>query len=270
MSQHSDGHRARKRFGQNFLHDQGVIQRIVSSLRFKSGDRIVEIGPGLGALTQPLIETAGHIDVVELDRDLVERLQRRFTPEQLTIHSGDALKFDFRTLAGAGGKLRIIGNLPYNISTPLLFHLMEQLDVVQDIHCMLQKEVVERMAAGPGDEEYGRLSVMLQYHCDVVKLFNVGPGAFNPAPKVESAVARLIPHATRPVQVNDERLFAQFVNQAFSQRRKTLRNCIKKYLSAEQIEACGIDPIARPETLSLADFARLSNAITLDADTAPQ
>lgn len=263
MSQHTDGHRARKRFGQNFLHDQSVIQRIVSSLRWREGDRIVEIGPGLGALTQPLIERAGHIDVVELDRDLVERLQQRFTAEQLTIHSGDALKFDFRALAGEGGKLRIIGNLPYNISTPLLFHLMEQLDVIQDIHCMLQKEVVERMAAQPDDEAYGRLSVMLQYHCDVVKLFNVGPGAFNPAPKVESAVARLTPHATRPVQVNDEKLFAKLVNQAFSQRRKTLRNCIKIFLSAEEIEACGIDPIARPETLSLADFAKLANAAKL-------
>ena len=259
MSQHTDGHRARKRFGQNFLHDQGVIQRIVSALRVKPGDRIVEIGPGLGALTQPLIEAAGHIDVVELDRDLVERLQQRYTPQQLTIHSGDALKFDFRELA-AGGKLRIIGNLPYNISTPLLFHLMDQLDVIQDIHCMLQKEVVERMAAQPGDGDYGRLSIMLQYHCNVVKLFNVGPGAFNPAPKVESAVARLTPHVTKTVQVNDEKLFAQLVNQAFSQRRKTLRNCIKNYLSAEQIEACGIDPIARPETLSLVDFAKLSNA----------
>ena len=260
MAQHTDGHRARKRFGQNFLHDQGVIQRIVSALRTKAGDRIVEIGPGLGALTQPLIEAAGHIDVVELDRDLVERLQRRFTAEQVTIHSGDALKFDFRALAGEGGKLRIIGNLPYNISTPLLFHLMDQLDVVQDIHCMLQKEVVERMAAQPGDDDYGRLSVMLQYHCDVIKLFNVGPGAFNPAPKVESAVARLPPHITKPVQVNDEKLFGQLVNQAFSQRRKTLRNCLKTLLSAEEIEACGIDPTVRPETLSLSEFAKLANA----------
>ena len=261
MSQHSDGHRARKRFGQNFLHDQGVIQRIVGALNTKTGDRVVEIGPGLGALTQPLIDAAGKIDVVELDRDLVERLQQHYSSDVMTIHSGDALKFDFRALKGEGAKLRIIGNLPYNISTPLLFHLMEQLDAIQDIHCMLQKEVVERMAAHPGDSAYGRLSIMLQYHCDVVKLFNVGPGAFNPAPKVESAVARLTPHKTKPVQVNDEKRFAQLVSQAFSQRRKTLRNCLKTLLSAEEMEACGIDPVARPETLSLSDFARLSNVV---------
>ncbi len=261
MSQHNDGHRARKRFGQNFLHDQNIIERIVSSLKAKPGDHIVEIGPGLGALTQPLIDAVGKIDVVEIDRDLVERLQQHYSPDVMTIHSGDALRFDFHTLVTAGEKLRIIGNLPYNISTPLLFHLMEQLDVVEDIHCMLQKEVVERMAAHPGDDAYGRLSIMLQYHCDVVKLFNVGPGAFKPAPKVDSAVVRLIPHTTKPVQINDEKLFAKLVNQAFSQRRKTLRNCLKTFLSAEEIQACGIDPIVRPEILSLADFANLSNAV---------
>ena len=261
MSQQNDGHRARKRFGQNFLHDQNVIQRIVSSLKAKAGDRIVEIGPGLGALTQPLIDAVGKIDVIEIDRDLVARLQQHYPPEVMTIHSHDALKFNFRTLVTADEKLRIIGNLPYNISTPLLFHLMEQLDVVQDIHCMLQKEVVERMAAQPGDGAYGRLSIMLQYHCEVVKLFNVGPGAFNPAPKVDSAVVRLIPHTTKTVQINNEKLFGKIVNQAFSQRRKTLRNCLKTFLNAEQIAACGIDPVARPEELSLADFARLSNTI---------
>jgi len=264
MNQQNDSHRARKRFGQNFLHDQQIIQRIVSSLRAKPGDRVVEIGPGLGALTQPLIDIVGKIDVVEIDRDLVARLQQHYSPEVMTIHSHDALKFDFHTLVTAGEKLRIIGNLPYNISTPLLFHLMEQLDVVQDIHCMLQKEVVERMAAKPGDSAYGRLSIMLQYHCDVVKLFNVGPGAFHPAPKVDSAVARLTPHTTKPTHVNDEKIFSKVVNQAFSQRRKTLRNCLKTLLSTEQIESCNIDPTARPETLSLSDFAKLSN-ITVDS-----
>ena len=253
------GHRARKRFGQNFLHDTNVIQRIINSLKPKEGDRIVEIGPGLGALTEPLIEAAGKIEVVEIDRDLVERLQNRFSSDVLQIHSGDALKFDFKEVAGETDKLRIIGNLPYNISTPLLFHLMEQLDCIQDIHCMLQKEVIERMAAGPGDKDYGRLSIMLQYHCKVTKLFNVGPGAFNPPPKVESAVARLVPHKSPPVKVNDYKLFSQMVNQAFTQRRKTLRNALKNYLSSEQIEAVGVNPGARPETLSLEEFAKLSN-----------
>ncbi len=254
------GHRARKRFGQNFLHDSHVIQRIVNALNPRPGDRIIEIGPGLGALTAPLIEAAGRIEVVEIDRDLVERLRARFPQEALTIHSSDALKFDFCQLVDEGQKLRLIGNLPYNISTPLLFHLMEQLHCIQDIHCMLQKEVIERMAAQPGEKGYGRLSLMLQYHCRVTKLFNVGPGAFNPAPKVESAVARLVPHAQPPVQVDDYPLFARLISQAFSQRRKTLRNALKNYLSSEQIEAAGVDPGARPETLSLLDYARLSNS----------
>jgi 16S rRNA (adenine1518-N6/adenine1519-N6)-dimethyltransferase len=262
MNSHQ-GHRARKRFGQNFLHDQNVIQRIINALRPKAGERIIEIGPGLGALTGPLIEAAGRLDVVEIDRDLVERLQQRYPSDILQIHSGDALKFDFCALAGQDNKLRIIGNLPYNISTPLLFHLMNQLDCIQDIHCMLQKEVVERMAAQPGDSDYGRLSIMLQYHCEVVKLFNVSPGAFTPPPKVESAIARLTPHKIKPVLVDNEQRFAQLVNQAFSQRRKTLRNCLKNYLSAEQIEAAGVDPGARPETLSLEEFARLSNSASI-------
>ncbi len=253
------GHRARKRFGQNFLQDSHVIQRIVNALKPKEGERIIEIGPGLGALTEPLIEAAGKIEVVEIDRDLVERLRRRFAGEALQIHSADALKFDFRALAAGGAKLRLIGNLPYNISTPLLFHLMEQLDCIQDIHCMLQKEVIERMAAQPGDKNYGRLSIMLQYHCRITKLFNVGPGAFNPPPKVESAVARLVPHKTPPVQIDDYPLFAKLVNQAFTQRRKTLRNALKNHLSAEQMATAGVDPGARPETLSLHDYANLSN-----------
>ncbi len=254
------GHRARKRFGQNFLHDPGTIERIVRAVAPRPGQRIVEIGPGLGALTAPLVEAAGHIDVVEIDRDLVARLRRRFTPEQVTIHEGDALAFDFRALAGEGERLRIVGNLPYNISTPLLFHLMEQLDAIESIHCMLQREVVERMAARPGEKSYGRLGVMIQYHCRVTPLFRVGPGAFRPAPKVESAVARLTPHPHPPVEVADEALFATVVAQAFGQRRKTLRNALRKLLPAERIEAAGIDPGARPETLDLADFAALANA----------
>ncbi len=251
-------HKPRKRFGQNFLQDQNIIQRIVGALRAKEGDRVVEIGPGLGALTAPLIEALGKVEVVEIDRDLVERLQRNFSSDVLTIHSGDALKFDFRELAG-NSKLRIIGNLPYNISTPLLFHLMDQLDVIQDIHCMLQKEVIDRMAAQPGDSNYGRLSIMLQYHCKIDKLFMVGPGAFNPPPKVDSAVARLVPHVKPPVDIDNYKAFGQLVTLAFTQRRKTLRNALKKTLSAEQIESLGINPAARPETLSLANFAALSN-----------
>jgi len=253
------GHRARKRFGQNFLHDPGVIQRIIDAVNPKPGDTVVEIGPGLGALTEQLFQAAGSLHVVELDRDLVARLEQRFgTEENVHIHSNDALKFDFSQLAG-GNKLRIVGNLPYNISTPLLFHLMKQIDCIRDIHCMLQKEVVDRICAGPGENNYGRLSIMIQYHCEAQHLFNVAPGAFQPPPKVDSAILRLTPHARPPIQVDNEDLFARLVAQAFSQRRKTLRNSLKNHLSADQIEAVGIDPTARPETLGLEDFARLSN-----------
>ncbi len=260
MSKTTQGHRARKRFGQNFLHDQNIIQRIVSSVNPKPGQRLVEIGPGLGAITELLLEASGQLDVVELDRDLVERLQQRFgNNENFRIHSGDALKFDFCSLKTGDEKLRIVGNLPYNISTPLLFHLMDQVECVQDIHCMLQKEVVDRMTAQPGDNHWGRLSVMLQYHCTATHLFNVGPGAFNPAPKVDSAVARLVPHATPPVEVADTKVFAQTVTQAFSQRRKTLRNCLKNYLTVEEIESAEIDPGIRPERLTLEEFAKLAN-----------
>jgi len=263
MSNSHQGHRARKRFGQNFLHDENVIQRIIQSVNPKAGDNIVEIGPGLGALTELLFEASDNINVVELDRDLVERLTKRFGDNQnFHIHSADALKFDFSSLA-TNKKIRVVGNLPYNISTPLLFHLMDQIDSVQDIHCMLQKEVVNRICAGPGENNYGRLSIMLQYYCQPQHLFNVPREAFQPAPKVDSAILRLTPHAQPPITLNDEKLFAQLVAQAFSQRRKTLRNCIKTYLSAEQIESVGINPTARPETLSLEEFAKLSNIAEL-------
>lgn len=259
----SAGHRARKRFGQNFLHDTHVIERIINAVHPQPGQRIVEIGPGLGALTVPMLEAAGRLDVVELDRDLVAKLEQQYEGQALSIHNADALKFDFSQLAGEGEgeKLRIVGNLPYNISTPLLFHLMDQLHCIQDIHCMLQKEVVERMAAKPGDNAYGRLSVMLQYHCQVLKLFLVPPGAFNPAPKVESAVARLIPHAQAPVDIGDKKVFAQVVAQAFGQRRKTLRKSLKSFITGEALEQLGINPSARPETLDLASFASISRYI---------
>lgn len=257
-------HRARKRFGQNFLHDRAVIARIVRSIGPRPGDRLVEIGPGLGALTLPLLEAAGRLEVVELDRDLIPRLRTLCAGAgELTIHSADALKFDFCTLAerDGHGKLRLAGNLPYNISTPLIFHLLNQARCIQDMHFMLQKEVVERLAAPPGGGDYGRLSVMVQYRCAVEHLFNVPPGAFTPVPKVDSAVVRLAPHATPPVAVQDEAALARVVQAAFSLRRKTLRNSLKGLLDAAAIEAAGIDPQRRAETLSLAEFAALANQL---------
>lgn len=260
-------HRARKRFGQNFLHDPGVIQRIVAAIDPRPGQRLVEIGPGQGALTVPLLDAAGSLDVVELDRDLIAPLHRLAAGHgELRNHHADALKFDFRALAREGNKpLRVVGNLPYNISTPLLFHLIDQADMIQDMHFMLQKEVVDRMAAPPGGGEYGRLSIMVQFHCEVTRLFTVGPGAFRPAPKVDSAVVRLVPRREPLVKVDDYAVFASLVNRAFSQRRKTLRNTLKGVLTAEEIQSLAIDPGLRPEQLGLAEFAALSNLAALHA-----
>ncbi|MCW8829583.1 MAG: 16S rRNA (adenine(1518)-N(6)/adenine(1519)-N(6))-dimethyltransferase RsmA [Gammaproteobacteria bacterium] len=256
-------HRPRKRFGQNFLHDTGVIRGIIAAIHPRSGEHLVEIGPGLGALTEPLLELLGEMDAVELDRDLVPHLQQLFTNRgELRIHNTDALKFDFCSLLGADSTLlRVVGNLPYNISTPLIFHLLEQSHCIEDMHFMLQKEVVERLAAGPGGGDYGRLSVMVQYHCRVEKLFTVPPGAFNPPPKVYSAIVRLTPYSELPHPARDEKVFARLVAQAFSQRRKTLRNNLKKVLDTATIESLGIDPGARPETLSLQQFVALANAV---------
>jgi 16S rRNA (adenine1518-N6/adenine1519-N6)-dimethyltransferase len=252
-------HRPRKRFGQNFLHDPVVIGRIVSAINPSSNEQLLEIGPGQGAITVPLLQQAGRMAVVELDRDLVGPLRDRCEDlGELTVYNADALSFDFCALAGSG-PLRIVGNLPYNISTPLLFHLLAQHRCIRDMHFMLQKEVVERMAATPGSRQYGRLSVMLQYRCEVIHLFNIGPGAFTPPPKVESAFVRLIPYAHPPVQVNDAVVFEQLVRRAFAQRRKTLRNALRNVLDAEEIAALGIDPAARAETLSVSDFAALAN-----------
>jgi 16S rRNA (adenine1518-N6/adenine1519-N6)-dimethyltransferase len=250
------GHRARKRFGQNFLHDPGVIARIVAAIAPAPGDRLVEIGPGLGALTTQLLPRAGTMDAIELDRDLIPRLGETCAGlGELRIHAADALRFDFGTL---GTQLRVVGNLPYNISTPLLFHLFEHMQHIRDMFFMLQKEVVDRMVAAPGTEHYGRLSVMVQFHCDAHRLFTIGPGAFRPAPKVESAVVRLVPHAKPPVVVADYARFSRVVMQSFSQRRKTLRNALKGVLSDVQIEAAGVATTARAEQLALADFARLA------------
>jgi 16S rRNA (adenine1518-N6/adenine1519-N6)-dimethyltransferase len=253
-------HQARKRFGQNFLHDPQVIQRIIASIAPRPGQALVEIGPGQGAITLPLLQAARQLTVVELDRDLVGPLAQQCQDAgELHILNRDALKVDFCALAPPGAALRIVGNLPYNISTPILFHLLGQARCIQDMHFMLQKEVVERMAAAPGTEAYGRLSVMIQYRCQVEPLFGIGPGAFRPAPRVDSAFVRLLPLAQPAVRVLDEARFAEVVQRAFSQRRKTLRNALKGLVDAAGFAAAGVDPGARGETLSLEQFAALSN-----------
>ncbi len=256
-------HQPRKRFGQNFLHDPGVIRRIVDSIHPRPGEYLVEIGPGQGALTRPLLNACGRLDVVELDRDLIAPLQQQLADVgELHVHQADALRFDFCALQPANGpRLRVVGNLPYNISTPLLFHLMAQADCIEDMHFMLQKEVVQRIVAAPGSKNYGRLTVMLAYYCESEMLFSVGSGAFFPAPKVDSAIVRLYPHRQPPVEVQDPTLLAQLVAKAFSQRRKTLRNNLKGWLSAEAIAALDIDPAIRAERLNLAQFACLTNAL---------
>lgn len=255
-------HQARKRFGQNFLVSPGVIRKIVDAIAPRPGDTVVEIGPGLGALTEPLLERLDHLHVVEIDRDLIARLRTRFTPERLTIHEGDALQFDFGALK-TKGPLKIVGNLPYNISSPLLFHLAEVGDKVAEMYFMLQKEVVDRMVAEPGGGDYGRLSVMLQYRFHMERLFVVPPGAFDPAPKVDSAVVRLIPRRLAAGETaRDEGLFARLVTAAFSQRRKMLRNTLKEFGGEALLEAQGIAPTARAETLAVADYVRLANALS--------
>ena len=246
----------RKRFGQHFLHDPAVLERIVQVIDPRPGDRLVEIGPGRGALTERLLARTGALDAVEIDRDLAGLLRERF-PQRLTLHQADALKFDFAALAAArGGPLRVIGNLPYNISTPLLFHLLATIGHLTDLHVMLQKEVVERMAAAPGTEHYGRLGVMLAPHVDVHWLFDVGPGAFQPPPRVWSAVARLVVLPRPRFELPEA--YARVVAAAFSQRRKTLRNSLRALLPAGAWEVAGVDPGARPEVLSPQQFAILA------------
>ncbi|MFG6176631.1 16S rRNA (adenine(1518)-N(6)/adenine(1519)-N(6))-dimethyltransferase RsmA [Halomonas sp. THAF12] len=261
MASRPQGHRARKRFGQNFLRDPGIISRLVRAIGARSGERLVEIGPGQGALTEPLLEAAGdRLEVIELDRDLIPGLRVQFFDKPgFVIHEGDALKVDFRELRGEGPPLRVVGNLPYNISTPLISHLLEAGDAVSDMHFMLQKEVVERLAAPPGGGERGRLSVLAQYYCSVESLFTVPPEAFVPRPKVESAIVRLMPHAQIPHPAQDETLLFSVVREAFAQRRKTLRNNLKARLDAEAIEALDIDPSRRPQTLSVEEFVRIAN-----------
>lgn len=239
------------------------MQRIVNAIAPGGADHVVEIGPGMGIMTEAILPFVKYLDAVELDRDLVAKLQQSPLPlGNFTIHSADALKFDFCSLLKGGEKLRIVGNLPYNISTPLIFHLLQQSHCIVDMHFMLQKEVVDRLAAAAGDSAYGKLSVMVQYYCEVEKLFDVAPQAFSPPPKVDSAVVRLVPHSKAPVQVNDLALFEKVVSAAFAQRRKTLRNNLKHLLSAETLQANGIDPSRRAETLSLQEFAILANLLS--------
>lgn len=255
-------HRARKRFGQNFLVDHGIIRDIVRAIHPKPDDHIVEIGPGKGAITQLLADSCENLSVIELDRDLVPWLKVKFEQHpNFQLFQADALLFDFAQLVTDGQQLRIVGNLPYNISTPLIFHLLSYSNTVTDMHFMLQKEVVKRMAARAGDSAYGRLGIMVQYYCAVEELFEVPPTAFDPAPKVDSAIVRLTPYKELPYPARNIRVFEKLVNLAFQQRRKTLRNSLKGTLSADVIDALPVDPKVRAETLTLETFVQLSNLL---------
>ena len=275
-------HQPRKRFGQNFLHDSNIIRQIVESVRLQRSANLVEIGPGMGALTEPLLAEVDAMTVIELDRDLAESLRIRIganSHDNFNIIQANAMNVDYHDIyeqvtelkatevaQSPASKLRIVGNLPYNISTPLLFHLLEFADVIQDMHFMLQKEVVERITAEVGSKSYGRLSVIMQYYCDTDYLLTVPKGAFNPPPKVTSAVFRLTPHVTKPVQANDEKKFAVIVRESFNHRRKTMRAIFKKStllptLSDDDFAAVDIDPQARPETIDVTQFVALSNHI---------
>jgi len=255
-------HRPRKRFGQHFLHDLNILQRMADAIAPRTDQSIVEIGPGKGALTLPLLERSGELTAIELDRDLIEPLRKLASGKgKLEIHNQDVLNFDFSLLTEKASSLRITGNLPYNISTPLIFLLLKHHHLIRDMHFLLQKEVVDRLAAKPGDGHYGRLSVMVQYHCRVEKLFNVSLGAFTPRPKVDSAFIRLIPYTSRPWQATNHKHFSALVKQAFSQRRKTLRRSLKDLAGDEDFHQSDIDSSLRPERLEITDFVNLSNSI---------
>ena len=250
-------HRARKRFGQHFLADPGVVDAIVRAISPGEDDVIVEIGPGHGAITEPLARRAGHLHLVELDRDLAARLRAHYADrENVTVHEADALRFDFGAI---GHALRIVGNLPYNISTPLLFHLLRYRERIVDMHFMLQKEVVDRMAAQPGSKAYGRLGIMLGCHLRVESLFDVPPEAFEPPPEVNSAVVRLDPLPPGSFSIEDEAGLSTLVARAFMQRRKTLRNALRNEADSADLEAVGIDPGLRPEQVSIDQYIALSN-----------
>ena len=264
MSKNSHlGHQARKRFGQNFLNNDAVISSIVDAINPEPGENLIEIGPGLGALTEPVVERAGKLSVVELDRDLAHRLRHHpFLAEHLTIHEIDALKFECSSLVKPDLPLRIFGNLPYNISTPLIFHLLTFKNDVKDMHFMLQKEVVQRMAASPDTKAYGRLSIMTQYQCQVLPVMEIGPEAFTPPPKVDSAIVRLIPHAEITNPVKELSMLNQVCLTAFNQRRKTIRNSFKKLISAENLENLNISPTLRPENLSVDEYIKIANFLS--------
>jgi len=254
-------HIAKKRFGQNFLTDQGVIYSLVEAISPKLNDLLVEIGPGLGALTQPLLKKLNHLHVVEIDRDIIAWMENFYPKDKLSIHNADALKFNFAELAklSPDNKIRVTGNLPYNISTPILFHLLDNVESIIDMHFMLQKEVVERMVAAPSTSDYGRLSVMLQYRLKMEYLITVPPEAFDPAPKVESAFVRCVPHQALPHPAKNEFLLVKIVTAAFGQRRKTLRNTLKEYLDDASFNAVGIDSGLRAENLSVEQFVSIAN-----------
>ncbi len=262
MLNHESQHKARKRFGQNFLIDHGIIRDIVRSVHPHKDDVIVEIGPGKGAITQLLADACDNLNVIELDRDLVPWLKVKFEKHpNFQLFQADALQFDFAQLIKNDKPLRIVGNLPYNISTPLIFHLLTYANKVQDMHFMLQKEVVKRMAAQPGESAYGRLGIMVQYYCAVEDLFDVPPTSFDPAPKVDSAIVRLIPYAQLPHVANNVKTLETLVNVAFQQRRKTLRNSLKQLLTAEQLESLPVDLSLRPEEISLPEYVAMSNLL---------
>jgi 16S rRNA (adenine1518-N6/adenine1519-N6)-dimethyltransferase len=274
MSRSPTPHRPRKRFGQNFLHDTAVIDRIAATIQPRASEHLVEIGPGQGALTESLIQSGCRLDVIELDRDLVSGLLAAFSLKpRFTLHSADALKFDFASLVQASqpragepdteerARLRVVGNLPYNISTPLIFKLLKNTDIISDMHFMLQLEVVKRLASSPGNKNWGRLGVMAQYQCQVEHLFDVPPEAFSPQPKVQSAIVRLTPWQKSPWPACNEQDLRKLVQTAFAQRRKTLRNNLKGLIDSAQLEALGVDPGARAETLELIQFIEITNAI---------
>jgi len=255
-----DGHRMRKRFGQNFLNDPNIISQITFAIRPKTDQHIVEIGPGQGAITEDMVASGAKVTAIELDRDLIPWLKVKFERnENFSIINEDALKADFASIA-SGGTIRVVGNLPYNISTPIIFHLLSHSSHIEDMHFMLQKEVVDRMAAGPGDNNYGRLSVMTQYQCEVEGLFVVPPESFNPPPKVDSAIVRLRPNQQK-LPLDDHSYFEFIVREAFSQRRKTLKNTLKKILKPLGQPELGIDLSLRPENLSVEDYVNLANQL---------
>lgn len=256
-------HRARKRFGQNFLQDDNIIRRIVAAIDPRAGEHIVEIGPGQGAITTPLLASGARLDAIEIDRDLAAWLQSRFADiTTFSLHQADVLKFDLGSLTTEPRSLSIVGNLPYNISTPCIFHLLKYQHLIHEMTFMLQLEVVQRLAAQVGDDQYGRLGIMAQYYCQVDHLFDVPPGAFHPQPKVTSAIVRLTPHRQQKLVATDTAMLQDVVRTAFSQRRKTLRNCLKTLISEMQPEDLPVDLSLRPENLSLADYVTLSNTLS--------